>query len=145
VTEPTPPQLANRCFVCGPTNPIGLQLKFRIEDDRCVAEFTPDENHVGYPGVVHGGILFSALDDVMANWLYLQGDRAYTVRCDVRFNAAAAVGGELRLEGREVKRRRRVVVMAGEAIRPTDGTVVAEAEGRFMIINKQEFAPASTT
>lgn len=141
MTETTT-ELANHCFVCGPKNPIGLRLKFRLEGDRCVAEFTPGEDHVGYPDVVHGGILFSALDDVMANWLYLQGDRAYTARCDVRYNTAVNVGNALRLEGRELKRKSRIVVMAGEAIRVSDGEVVAEAEGRFMIIKEQEFAHA---
>jgi len=143
MNEEAQEEFANRCFVCGPENPIGLRLEFRLEGDLCVAEFTPGENHVGYPDVVHGGILFSALDDVMANWLYLQGHRAYTVRCDVRFNAAVNVGSALRLEGRELKRRRKVVVMSGEAIRVSDGEVMAEADGRFMIINEQEFAHSS--
>jgi len=144
VTEKAPIPFANRCFVCGPENPIGLRLEFRIENDRCVSEFTPGLDHVGYPDVVHGGILFSALDDVMANWIYLQGDRAYTVRCDVRFNTAVNVGSLLRLEGRELKRRRKVVVMGGEAIRMSDGVVVAEAEGKFMIITENEFSHVET-
>ena len=58
---------ANECFVCGPDNPIGLHLVFRLEDGACVSEFTPGRDHVGYPGVVHGGMIYSALDDVMAN------------------------------------------------------------------------------
>ena len=33
---------ANRCFVCGPGNPIGLRLHFHIDDqDVCRSEFTP--------------------------------------------------------------------------------------------------------
>ncbi len=139
MSERPKPRPANRCFVCGPENPIGLKLGFRLEDGACVSEFTPDENHVGYPGVVHGGILFSALDDVMANWLYLKGARAYTARCDIRFKHASAVGSPLRLEGREVERRGQLVVMEGRAIRVSDGTVVAESEGKFMILDETEF------
>ncbi|MCY3609929.1 MAG: hypothetical protein OXH51_00120, partial [Gemmatimonadetes bacterium] len=52
---PGPPNAANRCFVCGPENPIGLHLTFRLEGGACVSEFTPGENHQGYPGVIHGG------------------------------------------------------------------------------------------
>ena len=73
---------ANRCFVCGPSNPIGLHLEFRIEDDICRSEFTPGRNHCGYDDVTHGGIVFSILDDVMANWLFLKGLKAYTAKCD---------------------------------------------------------------
>ena len=130
---------AHNCFVCGPDNPIGLQLRFRLEDGACRAEFTPGENHEGYPGVVHGGMLFSALDDVMANWLYLQGARAYTARCDIRFRKSAEVGERLLLEGRHVETRGKVVRMEGFARREGDGQVVAESRGTFMVINPDEF------
>ena len=35
----------NNCFVCGPSNPIGLRIKFRIDGDVCRGEFRPGENH----------------------------------------------------------------------------------------------------
>ena len=133
------PEPANRCFVCGPENPIGLHLHFTLEDDECRAEFTPDENHVGYPGVVHGGMLYSALDDVMANWLYLQGARAYTARCEIRYKAPAAPGETLRLVGKPVSRKRNLIQMEGTAIRASDGKVVATTTGTFMIIDETEF------
>ena len=47
---------ANRCFVCGPSNPIGLHLQFRIDGDVCRSEFTPGDGHMGYQGLTHGGI-----------------------------------------------------------------------------------------
>ena len=143
MSEPPAIPFANRCFVCGPANPIGLRLEFRLDGDRCVSEFTPGEDHVGYPDVVHGGILFSALDDVMANWLYLKGARAYTARCDIRFRAAVNVGSRLRLEGRELRRKGRMVVMEGVAVRVDDGAVVARSEGTFMIIDPSEFQQPS--
>ena len=111
------PRPANECFVCGPDNPIGLHLIFRLEDGACVSEFTPGPNHVGYPGVVHGGIIYSALDDVMANWLYLRGARAYTARCEIRYREPAAPGDKLLLAGRPTARRRRLVEMEATATR----------------------------
>ena len=75
---------ASHCFVCGPENPIGLHLTFRLENNICRAEFTPQPQHCGYTGITHGGIIFSALDDVMANWLVLQDKRAYTAKVDLR-------------------------------------------------------------
>ena len=61
------------CFVCGPDNPIGLKVVFDIEDGKCIGEFVPKKEHAGFRNITHGGILFSLLDDVMANFLWLQG------------------------------------------------------------------------
>ena len=99
---------ANNCFVCGPENPIGLKLIFSIgDDDICRSTFTPAENHCGYDGVTHGGIIFSALDDVMANWLFLKGFKAFTAKCEVRYRDALPIGTPVRLEPRATDRYRR--------------------------------------
>ena len=124
---------ANRCFVCGPGNPIGLKVKFRLEDDVCVAEFTPGSEHVGYDKVAHGGIIFSLLDDVMANWLWLQGTQCFTAKADVRYRSQLPIGTTVRLEGRCQKRKGRLAVMEGKVTRLDTGEVVAEASGSFMI------------
>ena len=124
---------ANRCFVCGPGNPIGLHVRFRLEGDVCLAEFTPGEEHVGYDKVAHGGIIFSLLDDVMANWIWLQGEQCFTARADVRYRAQLPVGTPVRLEGRCLKRKGRLAVMEGKVIRTDTEEVVAESSGSFMI------------
>ncbi|MCZ6711523.1 MAG: PaaI family thioesterase [Gammaproteobacteria bacterium] len=124
---------ANRCFVCGPGNAIGLHVRFRIEDDVCLAEFTPGAEHVGYDKVTHGGIIFSLLDDVMANWLWLQGTRCFTAKADIRYRSPLPVGTCVRLEGRCQRRKGRLAVMRGKIVRTDTETVVAEATGSFMI------------
>lgn len=123
---------ANHCFVCG-DNPIGLGVEFRIEDEICRAEFTPGEDHAGYDNVTHGGILFSLLDDVMANWLWLQGYMCFTARADVRYRAHLPIGTPVRLEGRCQRRKGRLAMMEGQVVRQDTGAVVAEASGSFMI------------
>lgn len=136
-----PPALAspaNGCFVCGPDNPIGLHLAFRLEDGACVSEFTPGENHQGYPGVIHGGMIYSALDDVMANWLYLRGARAYTARCEIRYRHPAREGEKLLLVGRQTARRSRLVEMEGTATRASDGKVIAAATATFVVVDEGE-------
>ncbi len=124
---------ANNCFVCGPDNPIGLRLVFRMDGDVCRSEFTPDQRHVGFDGMTHGGILYSALDDVMANWLFLQGARGYTARCEVRYREPLDIGAEVQLEGRLERRKARLAIMAARAVRTVDGKTVAEAQASFMI------------
>ncbi|MEH6638682.1 MAG: PaaI family thioesterase [Porticoccaceae bacterium] len=124
---------ANTCFVCGPANPIGLKLEFRIEDDICRSEFTPQDIHCGYGGVTHGGIIFSVLDDVMANWVFLQGIKAFTAKCDIRYKDALPTGTPVRVEGHCIKRRGRLVVMQGKMIRTDTEELVAETEASFMV------------
>ncbi|MEC9285074.1 MAG: PaaI family thioesterase [Pseudomonadota bacterium] len=124
---------ANRCFVCGPGNDRGLGVRFRLDDDVCRAEFTPTESYAGYDGVVHGGILFCLLDDVMANWLYLQGKRCFTARAEVRYRQPLPVGTPVRMEGRLLRRKGRVAVIEGKVFRQDNDDVVVEATGSFML------------
>ena len=124
---------ANRCFVCGPGNDRGLGVRFQLVDDVCRAEFVPNESYAGYDGVVHGGILFCLLDDVMANWLYLQGERCFTARAEVRYRQPLPIGTPVRLEGRLVRRKGRVALIEGKVFRQDNDTIVVEATGSFML------------
>jgi uncharacterized protein (TIGR00369 family) len=125
-------QNASHCFVCGPENPIGLQLQFRLEDDVCRAEFTPAAHHCGYDGVTHGGIIFSALDDVMANWIVLQGKQAFTAKVDLRYKDTLPTGTAVRLEGTCSKVRGRLHQMHAVMIRCDNDQIVAECDASFM-------------
>ena len=124
---------ANTCFVCGPGNPDGLQLVFELEGDLCVSTFTPGPNHCGYDGVTHGGLIFSALDDVMANWIFLKGIRAYTAKCEIRYKAPLPTGTTVNLTGECIKQKSRLVQMKGLMTRADNGEVVAETDAAFMI------------
>ena len=126
---------SNHCFVCGPSNPIGLGVKFTLDGDLCRGEFTPLPQHMGYRNVTHGGIVFSLLDDVMANWLWLQGLQCFTARADIRYRSELMVGTPVRLEGWCEKRKGRLAQMQGRVIRIEDEFVVAEAGGAFMVNN----------
>tara|TARA_B100000161_G_C33553235_1_gene416437 strand:- start:51 stop:491 length:441 start_codon:yes stop_codon:yes gene_type:complete len=126
---------SNYCFVCGPSNPIGLGVKFTLDGDMCRGEFTPLPQHMGYRNVTHGGIVFSLLDDVMANWLWLQGLQCFTARADIRYRSELMVGTPVRLEGWCEKRKGRLAQMQGRVIRIEDEFVVAEASGAFMVNN----------
>jgi acyl-coenzyme A thioesterase PaaI-like protein len=114
---------------------VGLRIEYRMDGDICRASFTPGENHAGYDQMTHGGILYSALDDVMANWLFLQGTRAHTAKCEIRYRQPLTIGTGIRLEGRLVKRKGAVAMMEGQAFRAADDQLVADAQGSFMIVD----------
>jgi uncharacterized protein (TIGR00369 family) len=122
---------ARWCFVCGPQNPLGLRLTFRAEGEEVQAVFVPGPHHVGYDGVVHGGILAAVLDDAMANLYFLRGEEALTTRMEVRFRREGRPGEPLSITAREVGRRGQFAKARAVATN-TRGEVVAEAEGTFL-------------
>jgi len=123
----------HNCFVCGPHNAIGLRVKFQLDGNVCRGEFTPGRDHCGYDGITHGGILFSLLDDVMANWLYLKGLRCFTAKCEIRYRNPLPVGCRVLLAGKSLKRKRNVVVMEGLASRADTAEAIAECQASFFI------------
>ena len=124
---------ADNCFVCGTHNPIGLKVAFTLDGDACHGRFTPGANHAGFDNVTHGGIVYSLLDDVMANWLFLQGARGFTAKCEIRYRQPLPVGTEIELKCRLRQRKGRLVVLESSAARADDGSVAATAEASFMI------------
>ncbi len=121
------------CFACSEVNPVSLGMQLWLDDGICRGRFTPRSEHCGWTGITHGGLLFTALDEVMANWLWLQQLRGFTARADVRFREQVATGTPLLLEAWQVERRRRLITLAACARREADAVVVAESEARFML------------
>lgn len=60
----------NACFGCGQENANGLGVTvFRdpADPNRIRGEFNPRHDMIGFPGVTHGGVIYTALD-CMASW-----------------------------------------------------------------------------
>lgn len=126
---------ANHCFVCGPGNATGLQLTFSLEDDACVSTFTPSKWHCGYDGITHGGIIFSVLDDVMANWLYLKGMKAVTAKCDIRFKTSLPTGETVSVRSWCTRQRGALAMLSAEMRIVSTNTLISECDASFMIQN----------
>ena len=127
----------SRCFGCGQHNPIGLKLRFRWEDGRALAEFTPGELHQGWPGIMHGGLVNALLDEAMGYVTYFQGLNTVTARMTVRFRRTARLGQRLLLVAETLKRAKRLVEVKGVA-RLDDGTVVAESTATMFVLGDAE-------
>lgn len=119
---------ANRCFVCGRDNPIGLKLRFAPVGEGVVAEFTPSELHSGYEGLVHGGILAALVDDAIANIWATRGYEAVTAKIEVRFRREAKPGQRLIVTAEPAGMKAGLHV-ARATIARADGVVVAEGSG----------------
>ena len=66
----------NKCFGCGPKNPVGLKLDFKETDNEVIAVWKPDINYQGYFDVLHGGIIATLLDEVAAWFVYVKLETA---------------------------------------------------------------------
>lgn len=120
------------CFGCGPENPMGLHLDdFEVVDDSVVAEFTPRPEYQGFGGVLHGGVLATALDEILA-WsaILLAGSPAVTAKLELRYRNPAPAIATYRLTGRVVEDRGRRLVLSGTC--HVDDRLIAQAEGVFL-------------
>ena len=121
------------CFACGKDNPIGLHIDFVVADGVCTAEFTPNENHLSWEDTVHGGIIYSALDDVTGNIPYAMGLVAHTARCEIRYRRPLRKGQTILLKGWTEKQKGRLMVLRGEARLESDNELIAECTASFLV------------
>lgn len=121
------------CFICGQDNPTGLRLDFYFDRERKMAwtEFTPGREHEGYRDLLHGGIISSLLDEVMAKAVLAEGIPVVTSRLAVEFKKPAPVGEKLRLEGMMTGHKSRAYFTSGRLL-GEDGRLVAEASGVYI-------------
>ena len=120
------------CFACGPKNPFGLKLSFREQDDTYISEFTGQKQHQGYDGIMHGGIVSTLLDEIMARYIYAKGLTAVTARLEVRYLKPTPIGVPLLIKGRITKSRGRIYETAGSIELP-DGTITAEGSAKVFV------------
>jgi len=106
-------------------------MVFRREGERVVADFTPSEGHQGFPGVLHGGIIATLLDETMGRTGALRREWLVTGKLDVRYRQPAPVDRPLRVWA-EIARERDGAIDAIGAVELADGTVVADARGIFL-------------
>jgi acyl-coenzyme A thioesterase PaaI-like protein len=129
---------ARYCFGCGLENPAGLQIAFyNAGEGVCRAEVTLDERFQGFPGIAHGGITATMLDEVIGRSpLSGNPDRLmFTAKLEVRYRQAVPLYTPLVMIGRIEKDRGRVVTATGELMLQ-DGTVLAEATATLMEVPK---------
>ena len=127
------------CFACGPRHPSGLRLVFHRDGSRVTTTFTAEEAHQGFPGYLHGGIISTILDEVMSRVTVLDNRWSLTARLDVRFREPVGTGQAITAIGEKVRVRGRFVETRGKVETP-DGTVVADAVGRYAYVPDEALA-----
>jgi len=126
------------CFVCGMENPIGLKAFFYEDDDgRVIVKFTPRQEHQGYPGFMHGGIISALMDEVIGRVVTSLDIWAVTAKLELKFRKPVPLGEELTIIGEMVRLRSRSFEAKGE-LRLADGTLAVEGYGVYVRLPDEE-------
>lgn len=130
------------CFVCGVENPCGLHIRFFNEGPlRSMARVTLEDRYQSYPGMAHGGILATILDETMGRaTLAMESDEPrfmFTAKLDIRYRLPVPLHEEFTVRGWVEKDRGRAVQVCGEIVL-ADGRIAAEASATLVDIPRDQ-------
>jgi uncharacterized protein (TIGR00369 family) len=129
---------SDSCFVCGDSNPKGLNAKFTVDaEGRVRLEKVIDHAFEGYGGHVHGGVLTALLDETAA-WAVIHslGRMCTTIQLTVTFRQPVPGGSKVIVVG-EVTGRKGRFHLARSEMRDAEGRLLTTAEGRFMAMSEE--------
>jgi len=131
------------CLVCGLKNDLSLAASFyELENGELLAVFRPGAIHQSYPGRLHGGMISTILDETIGRAIMISHDQKFwgvTIEISVRFRKPVPLDCELRVIGRITRDTSRIFEGTGELLLP-DGSIAAEARGRYMKMDLAEIA-----
>ena len=121
------------CFVCGESNPHGLKMRFHAEGRLVTAKFRPCAEHVGFKGVVHGGLTATVLDEIMV-WACVVATRkfAFCAELKVRYLRPLAPGEEVVVTSELVADHKGRILEAKAAMHNAAGKMLVQATGKYM-------------
>jgi acyl-coenzyme A thioesterase PaaI-like protein len=125
------------CFGCGKLNTEGLGIDFEVDGAKVEGRFVARSSHQGYPGVTHGGIAATAMDEAMGWAMYAAGAWAMTAKMEVKYRKSIPLGEELVVTAGVVRDRGRVLEAVAE-IRSLAGDRLAEAKALFVRLPKDK-------
>jgi uncharacterized protein (TIGR00369 family) len=118
------------CFVCGVNNPIGLKMTFyNLGPGEVQAEYTVPEQYQSYPGIVHGGIISSIMDEVMGRVFMQNGSDRFmvTAKLSIRYRKPVPIGKPLKILGHATSDNGKIGKAVGEMFGP-DGEKLVDGE-----------------
>jgi len=123
------------CFVCGESNPFGLKLRFETDGRMVQTRFVPRAEHIGFKGVVHGGIMATVLDEIMVWACAVPTHKfAYCAELTVRYLQPVIPGAEIVVTGELVANRKDRIYEAKAAAFTALKVTLAEATGNYLPI-----------
>tara|TARA_Y100001970_G_C14058176_1_gene762728 strand:- start:345 stop:848 length:504 start_codon:yes stop_codon:yes gene_type:complete len=130
-------------FVSGVENPKGMKMVPIIKDRKIYAKYVFEKSFEGGPGLVHGGILSTVLDDMMGYATFTQNLFCVTANLNVNFRVPSPVDKEFELYAwvKEVDGNK----VYAESVIKSEDIIHVEADGLFINIGqdgaRQYFSP----
>ncbi|MFF7838381.1 PaaI family thioesterase [Streptomyces ossamyceticus] len=130
-----------QCFGCGGEQPHGLHLQARAgEGVSLTAEFTVKAAHQGAPGLAHGGVLATALDETLGSLTWLLRTIAVTGRLETDFVRPVPVGSVLHLQAEVTAvAGRKIYASATGRVGGPDGPLAVRADALFVEVKVDHF------
>jgi len=138
-----PPKLdveytARFCFACSQENPIGLKLKPVQDGEKVTAEFTAGKFHQGWGNAIHGGILYTLLDEVTAYAMLCHGiELGVTAKSEIRFKQLAPINEPIQASAWVTKLTKRLVEAKG-LLSLKDNTVIVDGNFLFYVLRQSK-------
>nr|WP_232304087.1 PaaI family thioesterase [Pseudofrankia sp. DC12] len=129
------------CFGCGPAQPHGLHMRIVVGTGcELTATFEVTADHQGAPGLAHGGLLASALDEILGMLGHLTRMSCVTARLETDFRRPVPVGTTLYLSSRADAVAGRKLYASGEGhLDASDGPVAVRARALFVQVGLEHF------
>lgn len=125
---------SNYCFACGERNPIGFQLKI-IETEKGVkSEFIPKKEYEGYQDIIHGGIIATLLDEMIAWACRKKGYQAVTAELQIRYKKPMVLNKKYFAYGRIIKIHHKLIIGESE-VSDEKETIFAYAQAKMYLIS----------
>lgn len=122
----------SRCWGCGKDNPSGLHLEFFETDEGVETEYTAPADLMGPPGVIHGGVQASILDEVMCMVaLVKRGSYVFTGELTVRYVAPVPTEVPILVRAWLAEERKESAFIEGVISLASDHRELTRARGRF--------------
>ena len=126
------------CFGCGKDNPCGVALEFTDNGDKVTATYVPKDVHVGFRGVVHGGVVTTLLDEAM--WWAIAAahkQNTFTAKVTVEFKRPIEHNKSYVIEGEVTAERRGRIFLAQGRVVDNQGNICATGSGTFIKAPKE--------
>jgi acyl-coenzyme A thioesterase PaaI-like protein len=127
------------CFVCGRDNPRGLKIKVKLLPEEMAAEteLTLTREFQGWAEVIHGGILSTLLDEMMAQAVWHFAGPGLTLSMEVRFHHPLKPDEAIRVRGVLTTSNGSRRTAEAEITRSSDNRKIASGKSRFLLLEEK--------
>ncbi|MBN1232538.1 MAG: PaaI family thioesterase [Candidatus Coatesbacteria bacterium] len=132
------------CFACDPNHTHGLRMKFLYDEETGIvsSKIEPRPDLEGYPGLLHGGIQTTILDEV-GFWALTSITNKIAVTVKIMVEFVKPVSGRIPLIAKaKLTRERGKIAYVDAWLEESSGKVLSKAEIVYFITSKDKIEDA---